>query len=192
MDKESELKPDINEDEAIIDDEMVEFNDTEDNESLFEPIIWSSTDNSSHQRGNRWYIMWILVIFTLAVISLAVQLLFNTWQIWTTVGLAIVVFISLIVVNKQPSQTIKYKLTDNDVTINDKSFPLSDFQSFSITDHGDTQAISLIPIKRVSIPHDLIIPTKDAGIVVDILNSHMPMNQVGLNFTEKISSFLKF
>ena len=157
-----------------------------------EPISWSSVDENNHKRSSKWYLIWALILVVLAGSSLAVNLLLGVWQIWTTFGLAVIVFTSLIVVNKQPGRTIKYTLTDQDVTINDKTFSLSDFQSFSVTDNGSSQTISLVPVKRVSIPYDLVVSTKEAGEVIDLLSSKMPMNQTGINFTDKISSILKF
>jgi hypothetical protein len=193
MNKEKETNPVDN--APIIENEVevgeVEDYNTDDNVHV-EPISWSSTDGNNQQRSTKWYLVWILIILALAGGSLAANLLFDIWQIWTTVGLAIVIFISLIIVNKQPPQTIEYVLTDTDITINDKTSSLSAFQSFSITNRGNSQTISLIPIKRMSIPYDLIIPTKNAGEIVDILSIHLPMSQTGLNFTDKISSILKF
>jgi hypothetical protein len=192
MAKQDEINPVI--DEPIVGDEpevgVVE--DFEDGENYAEPIAWSSVDDSHHQRGSKWYLAWVLILIGLAGASLAANLLLGIWQIWTTVGLAVVIFISLIVVNKQPGRTIKYELTDEAITINDKSFPLKDFQSFTVADHGNSQTISLIPTKRVSIPYDLVVSTGEAGEVIDLLSAHLPLHQAGLNFTDKISSILKF
>jgi hypothetical protein len=181
-------------DEPVVDDgpEVGVIEDYEAAEGPSAPISWSSIDESNHQRGNKWYLAWVLIIVVLTGGSLAANLLLGVWQIWTTVGLAIVIFISLIVVNKQPGRTISYELTDSAVTINGKPSPLTDFQSFSVTDHGKSQTISLIPVKRVSIPYDLVAPTKTADDIVDLLSAHLPMNPTGLNFTDKISSILKF
>jgi hypothetical protein len=181
-------------DEPIIADDadVGTVEDFESDEDYSEPIKWSSVDAGSHQRGGKWYVAWVLIVAVLAGCSLAANLLLGIWQIWTTVGLAVVIFISLVVVNKQPSRTIAYELTDEAVSINGKVFPLSDFQSFAVADHGNSQTISLIPVKRVSIPYDLIVPTKEAGDVIDLLGARLPMNQSGLNFTDKISSILKF
>jgi hypothetical protein len=181
-------------DEPIAEDspEVGTVEDYEAEEGPSGPISWSSVDESDHQRGSQWYLVWALIIIVLAGSSLAANLLLGIWQIWTTVGLAIVIFISLVVVNKQPGRTISYELTDEAVTINGKSSPLTNFQSFGVADHGKSQTISLIPVKRVSIPYDLIVSTQEAGEVIDLLSAHMPMNQAGLNFTDKISSILKF
>jgi hypothetical protein len=182
--------------EPIVDDgtDVGVVEDFEDDDAGYdaEPIAWSAVDDSQHQRGGKWYLVWVLILVVLAGASLAANLWLGIWQIWTSVGLAVVIFISLVVVNKQPGRTIKYELTDSDVTINDKSFPLKDFQSFSVADHGTSQTVSLVPTKRVSIPYDLIVPTKDAGEVIELLSAHLPLNQAGLNFTDKISSILKF
>lgn len=181
-------KPIINSDPevGIVDD----FNGN--NIVYFKPISWSSIDENNHKRGKNWYLVWILILIILIGSSLAANLLAGIWQLWTTVGLAIIVFISLVVINKQPGRTIKYELNNRDIIINDKTFPLSDFQAFSVTDHEKSQTISLIPVKRVSIPYDLIVPTKIAGDIIDLLSVKMPMDQTGSNFTDKISSILKF
>jgi hypothetical protein len=187
-------KPNAVIDEPVVDD-GVDVGTVEDYEAggdYSAPISWSSVDESNHQRGSKWYLAWVLIILALAGGSLAANLWLGIWQIWTTVGLAVVIFISLVVVNKQPGRTIAYELTDEAVSINGKASPLTDFQSFSVTDHGKSQTVSLIPVKRVSIPYDLIVSTKEAGEVIDLLSLHMPMNQSGLNFTDKISSILKF
>jgi hypothetical protein len=187
-------QPDVVIDEPVVAEEaeVGKIEDYESDENYSDPIKWSSADESNHQRGSKWYIAWVLIIIALAGGSLAANLFLGIWQIWTTVGLAIVVFISLVVVNKQPARTISYELTNQAVIINGKSSPLSDFQAFTVTDHGKSQTISLIPTKRVSIPYDLVATTAQAGEIVDLLSSRLPIHQTGLNFTDKISSILKF
>lgn len=164
----------------------------ENNTAYTESISWSSLEENHHKRGSKWYLIWVLILLVLAGSSLAANILLGIWQLWTTVGLAIIVFIALVVVNKQPGRTINYKLTEQDITINDKTSPLSDFQAFSVTNNGDFQTISLVPVKRLSIPFDLIAPTKKADEIVDLLSIKLPLDQTGSNFTDKISSILKF
>jgi hypothetical protein len=154
-------------------------------------VSWSSPDNMQQKRGRKWYLVWVLIIVALIGTSLAVNILLDVWQIWTSVGLAIIIFISLIVIDKQPKHSINYKLTDNNIIINEEATPLSNFQAFTITSQGNLQTISLIPVKRVSIPYDLTVSNDDAGDVIEVLSAHIPMTQTGLNFADKISSILK-
>jgi len=193
MDDQKESNPILDEPTINNDPEVGKIEQFEnENFNYTGPITWSAIDNAQHKRGGGWYLIWVLIFVVLIGASLFTNIFYEMWQLWTSVGLAFVIFITLIVVNKQPRQTIRYELTDNAVQINDKSFLLKTFQSFTIADKGNIQVISLISSKRFSLPVELIIETKMADEVVDLLNTKLPITQEGMNFTEKISAILKF
>jgi hypothetical protein len=155
-------------------------------------IRWSATDTSSHDRRRGWHLTWLGIILLLAGGSFAINWFFGIWQMWSTVGLAIIVFIALIIMNRQPSKAINYELTPGEITINDKKYPLSDFRAFSVSSTNNIWLLSLVPTKRVAMPFDIIIPEDKGEDIVDLLGTLMPMEAASANFADKLSSTLKF
>jgi hypothetical protein len=155
-------------------------------------IAWSAADTSSRQRGRGWYLAWIGIFVLLAGGSFALNWFFGIWQIWSTVGLAVIVFITLIVVNKQPSKTISYQLSTSEISVNDKKYPLADFRAFSVSNTSGIWMLSLIPTKRIGLPFDIVVPEAEGEAIVDLLGSVLPMEEASDSFAEKLSATLKF
>jgi hypothetical protein len=155
-------------------------------------IQWSASDNSVRQRGPRWYLVGIGLILVLSTAALLLNLFLGIWQIWSTVGLAVVVFIGLIVSNRSTGKhAISYELSDSQIVINGKPTPLSQFRAFSVSNNQGLWLVSLIPTKRVAMAYDLIIPQEMGEQIVDFLGALLPMEKSADSFSDRFSSILK-
>jgi hypothetical protein len=154
-------------------------------------ISWSSVEHTPKKRSGGWYLAWIGVIAALAIAAFLFHWLAELWHFWSTVGLAIIIFITLIVINRQPNRTVNYELSETRISIDGKALPLSDFRAFSVNNIG-TWVLSLIPVKRVSLSVDIAIPPDRGEQIVDFLGKILPMEQTGANFAERFSETLKF
>lgn len=154
-------------------------------------IEWTGNDSSNNTRSNSWYIIWIIIILAIGVSSGLANYFLGYWQFWSMFILAIVIFITLIISNKS-NRKIEYSLTKDNISINGKKYPLSDFSSFSVSNLGGTWIISLVPVKKISMEYDILVPSDNAEKIVNVFNKLLPIKEHNDTLAEKIASTLKF
>ena len=154
-------------------------------------LSWIGTDNSLRQRSSSWYGIWVAVFVTLAATAFMVHWFLGYWQFWSTLVLAIFIFVALIVANRQ-TREVNYSLTKKDITINGKSYPLSDFRAFSVSNSDGTWMLNLIPVKKVALDFDIIIPAEQGERIVDVFGKLLPMEQSSHTLADRLTSALKF
>ena len=154
-------------------------------------ITWSAKESGGRKRGTLWYLLIIGVILALAGGAFLIWWFTDGWQFWTTVGLAIVIFVTLIIINKQSGQTIGYSLDDNGVTINSNFEPYDSFRAFSVTHDGQDWTVNLIPVKRMSLETTLFVPKDKGEAIVDMLGKYLPMEDSSLHFVDQLSDRFK-
>lgn len=153
-------------------------------------IQWTGVDDSARQRKTGWYVIWVALFVALAVGAFALHWFLGYWQFWSVLVLAVMIFVTLIVSNRS-SQTINYSLTKQDVKINDKSYPLSDFVSFSVSNSGGVWILHLLPKKKIAMEYDIIVPSENAEKIVGVFSKLLPMEDSSNSFSDKLASVLK-
>ena len=154
-------------------------------------IQWTGDDSSNRTRSTSWYVIWITILIAIGVGAGLAHFFLGYWQFWSMLVLAIVIFITLIISNKY-NRKIEYSLTKEDITINGKKHPLSDFKAFSVSNLGGTWIISLVPVKKISMEYDILVPSENAERIVDVFNKLLPMEDHNDTLADKIASTLKF
>jgi len=153
-------------------------------------IQWTGVDDSARQRKTGWYVVWILLFVLLATGAFALQWFLGYWQFWSVLILAMVMFTTLIVSNRS-SQTIHYSLSKQNITINNKTYPISDFKYFTVDNSNGVWILHLIPVKKIAMEYDIIVPTENAEKIVDVFSKLLPMEDSTNTFSDKLASVLK-
>ena len=154
-------------------------------------IEWSAQDSKPQKRSVSWYIIWLLIIITLAGAAFAVHFFTGEWHFWSTVGLAAIVFIALIIIGRTSSAAVtNYAIDGDNIYINNKQHRIDEFRAFGINNDGGNWVVSLIPIKRLSTGMALIIPEDKGEAIIDLLGSRLPMENTS-NIIDQISRRFK-
>ena len=153
-------------------------------------IQWTGVDDSTRQRKTGWYMIWALLFLVMAGGAFALHWFMGYWQFWSVLALGIIIFVTLIISNRA-SQAINYTLTKQDITINSKTYPLSDFKSFSVSNAGGVWILHLVTKKRIAMEFDIIIPSNNAEQIVDVFSKLLPMEDSTSNFSDQLASVLK-
>jgi hypothetical protein len=153
-------------------------------------IHWAAADDSVQARGSGWYAAWVFIFLVLAGGSFALFWFFGQWQFFSILVLAIMIFIALVVANKQ-GKTIDYSVSGKEISIGSNIYPLANFRSFSVTKNGNLTLLSLIPTKRFALASDMILPAEQEADVLAILGDALPREDSALSAFDSISSRLK-
>jgi hypothetical protein len=147
----------------------------------------------SQQRSGGWYVAMIAVLLLLTGVpaALAIFGIFDWLQAGSTIGLMIVVFVSVIVVNKRKPREVNYALTDEGLFIEDRLRPFGEFRSFGVARENDLWAVILVPTKRFGLAVTIYIPEDRGERIVDLLGAHLPMTQTSASAIDKLSSRFK-
>ena len=149
-----------------------------------EVIQWSASEVVEHSRGAWWYV--IASVILVAMIGLTVW-----FQQWTSGGLALVIFITLIVVGLKPARELRYRLSDEGLSIEDRLYPMSNYRAFGVRKDGALWQLVLIPVKRFSLSTTVFIPEDQGEKIVDFFGARLPMEKVELDMVDKVSKRLR-
>ena len=67
----------------------------------------------------------------------------------------------------------------------------SNYRAFGILKENSNYSAILIPKKRFSINEKVYFPAGSGEVIVDALGAHLPMEDVKLDFLDKIVNFLR-
>ena len=149
-----------------------------------EAIHWTASEAIDHKRGVGWYLLVALIV--LAIIGVSVWL-----RLWTTGGLALVVFVAIVVITRRPARTVNYTLTDEGLHIENQLHAFSEFRAFGVRKEGPLWSIILIPTKRFGLSVSMYITEDQGEAIVDALGSVLPMENVQPDMVDRIITRLK-
>ena len=148
------------------------------------PVSWEAEEYITKNHNVGWYIG--LAIFTIAFGALAIFL-----QGWTFLILIILSAITILIYSFRPPRKIQYKLDNKGLTEDKIHHPYSDFRAFGILKDIDHYSAILIPKKRFGLSVKVYFPEGSGETIVDQLGNHLPMEEVKLDFLDKIVNFLR-
>ncbi|MBR2641259.1 hypothetical protein IKD49_02270 [Candidatus Saccharibacteria bacterium] len=147
-------------------------------------VSWQAEEYIVRDHDAWWYIGLFLVTAGLCVLAVFLQ-----W--WTFLVLVILSAITILVMIFRPPRKINYTLTDKGLTEDKIEHPYEVFKAFGILKEGAHFSAVLIPKKRFSLSTKVYFPETNGEQIVDILGSHLPMEEVKLDFLDKIVNFLR-
>ena len=152
--------------------------------SKIQDVSWTATEYIQRSHSGWWYLGLILV--TGAFCALAVFL-----KDWSFLALIIICAIALIVYTVRPPRKIKYKLTSSGLIENNTTHKYGEYRAFGILKEGNNFSAILIPKKRFGVSTKVYFPETNGEAIVDALGARLPMEEVKLDFLDKIVNFLR-
>ncbi len=147
-------------------------------------VSWQAEEYIVRDRNTWWYIGLFIVGAALSVLAI-----FLKW--WTFLILIILSIITILISAFRPPRKINYSLTKEGLTEGEKLHKFEDFKAFGILKEGSNFSAVLIPKKRFGLSVKVYFPEGSGEAIVDALGARLPMEEVKLDFLDKIVNFLR-
>ena len=149
-----------------------------------EIVNWDAKEYIPHEKNAGWYIGLVVV----CIVLIALSILFEWWTFAIIVVLSGVV---LVLYSVRPPRVLHYSLSSKGLSEGEKIYAYEDYKSFGVLKEGDNYAIILTPRKRFSPGVKVYFPQKSGEAIVDAFGARLPMEEVKLDFLDRIVSFLR-
>ena len=145
-----------------------------------QPIQWQAPEYIQDHRSPWWFIsFWVVVVILMVV---AVVLI----KSWSFAILIPAMAAALTIYSHRPPRQLNYVLSSKGLYINEKLHPIGEFKSFGVL-HGESlPSIMLIPVKRFRPGLTIYFPVEAGEPIVDMLGSRIPMQDITLDFFDKL------
>lgn len=149
-----------------------------------ESVSWEAEEYIKRTRNVWWY-------FGLFVIGAGLCALSVYFKQWTFLVLIIVCIIAILVTSIRPPRKIRYSLDSSGLTEGERLHKYEDFRAFGILKEGSHFSAILIPKKRFALSVKVYFPETNGEAIVDALGARLPMEDIKLDFLDKIVNFLR-
>lgn len=147
-------------------------------------VEWQAEEYVPRDKNVGWYVGLIFVGLVLVGISVWFR-----W--WSFTALIVVAVVALLVYSMRPPRKLHYAL-DNEGLVEDKKvYKYEDFKSFGVLRDGAHFAIVLTPRKRFSPAVTVYFPEESGEKIVDAFGMRLPMEEVRLDFLDRMVKFLR-
>lgn len=151
---------------------------------IAEEVTWQAEEYVVPGRNTWWYIGLFIVGGGLCALSI-----FLGW--WTFLVLIILSIVTILISAFRPPRKINYKLDKKGLTEGTTLHKFEDYKAFGILKEGDHYSAILIPKKRLGLSTKVYFPEGSGEEIVDILGNRLPMEEIKLDFLDKIVNFLR-
>lgn len=151
-----------------------------------EAITWQASEFVHYEKSAVWF---------LALLGFTGVLLVLDWFLiksWTFGVLVVVMAVAIIVIGRRPPHMVNYSLSDHGITIDQKYFNLHDFKFFGIVQEGAMHSVRLVSHKRFMPMVSVFLPPDQAEMIVDVLGSALPMQQLELSVIDRFAERIRF
>ncbi|MBQ6395993.1 hypothetical protein IJH89_00195 [Candidatus Saccharibacteria bacterium] len=148
-------------------------------------VNWEAEEYIQAEKSGGWYV-------GLAVITggLVLASVFLKW--WTFTALVLLSAVAIFMYAKRPPRVLHYSLSSKGLSEGNKLYGYEDFKSFGVILEGVKPAIVLTPRKRFASRVTAYFPKEQGEEIVDALGAKLPMEEVKLDFLDKIVKILRF
>ena len=147
-------------------------------------ITWQAEEYIVPGRNTWWYVGLFAVATALCILAV-----FLNW--WTFLILIILSVITILTATFRPPRKITYTLTSEGLHEGQRLHKYEDFKAFGILQEGTHYSAVLIPKKRFGLSVKVYFPKTSGEAIVDALGARLPMQEVKLDFLDKIVNFLR-
>ena len=147
-------------------------------------ISWQAEEYIVPGRNAWWYVGLALVTIGFSILAI-----FLGW--WTFLILIILSAITILISVFRPPRKINYTLDNKGLTEGTTLHKYEDYKAFGILKENQYFSAVLIPKKRFSLSTKVYFSQGNGEQIVDILGAHLPMEEVKLDFLDKIVNFLR-
>lgn len=147
-------------------------------------ISWEAEEYIVRDRNTWWYVGLFAVGVALSILAIILS-----W--WTFLVLIILSIVAILVSTFRPPRKIKYTLNKEGLKEGDKLHQYAEFKAFGILKEGSNFSAILIPKKRFGLSTKVYFSEGKGEAIVDALGARLPMEEVKLDFLDKIVNFLR-
>ena len=147
-------------------------------------ISWEAEEYIAREHNFIWYVGLFIIATGFCVLSV-----FLKW--WTFLVLIILSVVAILVSSFRPPRKIKYTLDKEGLTEGTTLHKYDEFRAFGILKEESHFSAILIPKKRFSLNVKIYFPEGSGEAIVDALGARLPMEEVKLDFLDKIVNFLR-
>lgn len=148
-------------------------------------VEWEGQEYVTHEKNAGWYVG--LIVVGLLMVAGSVML---RW--WSFTVLIIVSVLALIVYAARPPRKIHYVLSSEGLEEGGgKVYRFEDYKAFGLLQDDKRFAIVLRPSKRFSPAVTVYFPEEQGEEIVDMFGARLPMEEVRLDFIDRIIKFLR-
>lgn len=145
-----------------------------------QPIQWQAPEYLQDHRSPWWFIGFWMVVFALMAIAVLVI------RSWSFAILIPAMAAALTIYSHRPPRQISYVLSSKGLYVNEKLHPMGEFKSFGLVRDESLPSIMLIPVKRFKPGLTVHFPVESGEAIVDMLGSRIPMQEIKLDFFDKL------
>lgn len=149
-----------------------------------EIVNWEAEEYLQRDRRAGWYIGFFIVVAGLVVLSVVLK-----W--WTFTALVVLSAIALLIYVMRPPRKLHYSLSSKGLSEGNNLYNYEDYKSFGVLKDGEHFAIILTPRKRFGGRVTVYFPEENGEEIVDAFGMRLPMEEVKLDFLDKIVRFLR-
>jgi hypothetical protein len=147
-------------------------------------ISWEAEEYIVREHNTLWYIGLFVVGAVLGILAVVVDA-------YTFLILVILSIIAILISSLRPPRKIKYTLNKEGLSEGEKLHKYEDYKAFGILKEGSHFSAVLIPKKRFGLSVKVYFPEGSGEAIVDALGARLPMEEVKLDFLDKIVNFLR-
>ena len=146
---------------------------------------WEAEEYIQRDKNTGWYIGFAAVTLALVVVSVLLK-----W--WTFTALVVLSAVAIMIYSMRPPRKIHYSLSSKGISEGNNLYNFEDFKSFGVLQDEKNFAIVLTPRKRFSPRVTIYFPEGKGEEIVDGFGGRLPMEEVRLDFLDKLVKFLRF
>ena len=147
-------------------------------------ISWEAEEYIVQSHNTIWYIGLFFITVALCVLAFFLQ-----W--WTFLILVVLSAITILISTLRPPRRIKYSLNQDGLTEGNSLHKYEDFRAFGILKENSNFSAVLIPKKRFALSVKVYFPGNSGEAIVDALGARLPMEEVKMDFLDRIVNFLR-
>ncbi|MBQ1373427.1 hypothetical protein IIY66_01325 [Candidatus Saccharibacteria bacterium] len=151
---------------------------------LDESVSWEAAEYIKRTRNVWWYVGLFVIGAGLCALSVY-------FKQWTFLALIIVCIFAILITSSRPPRKIHYTLDTSGLTEGDRLRKYDEFRAFGILKEDSHFSAILIPKKRFALSVKVYFPETNGEEIVDMLGARLPMEEVKLDFLDKIVNFLR-
>lgn len=148
------------------------------------PVSWEAEEYIIRDHNAWWYVGLFLVAIGLSALAV-------WFKGWTFLALIILSVITILVYISRPPRKIHYELDNSGLKEEKTLHKYEEYRAFGILKEGSHYSAILIPKKRLGLQVKIYFPEGSGEAIVDQLGNHLPMEEVKLDFLDKIVNFLR-
>jgi hypothetical protein len=134
-------------------------------------ITWEASEYIHRSKD----LIWVLGFGAIVLVGVGVSI----WlQAWTFTALVVAMAIAMGVFAFRPPKVKHYTLTHQGLNVDGKMYNLTDFRAFGVLAEEAFYSALLIPVKRFMPAVTMYFAQEDGEKIVDILGSHLPLEDI--------------